>query len=676
MIRLLPSRIVNQIAAGEVVERPSSALKELMENALDAGATQVEVTLIDGGKQLLIVKDNGKGMTAEELSVAVERHATSKLPTDDLFKIDFFGFRGEALPSIGSVSRLKIISRAKGSDSAFAIEVNGGVKSDVFPSSLSSGTQVEMRDLFYATPARLKFLKSNASELIAAKEIFNRIALTAPDVSFTLYDDKKRVLFYPAASSLLNRIKDVVDKDFIENTLPIEASYEGMTLKGYVGIPTYTKATSSAQYFFVNGRYIKDKLFPGVLKAAYQGLLFQGRFAVAVLYLTVPQEKIDVNVHPAKIEVRFQNEAPVRGLIIGSLKQALAQGGFKTATTIGIGALGSFEKGEMLPLPRDPSARRPTPSYRGGVYDTFSAQNRGESSRTTFSSSSFSGGREAGLSQNGSGSNAFSSQPTQEPFILQDSFSVPVQWRQEEESIFDGKSPASDMQAPVPSFPEKNSAVPPAQALRQDNATETQASISSYNPNVFPPLGFAKAQIQKTYIVAQTLDSLIIVDQHAAHERLTYERLKAAYESKIISQYLLIPEIVELSADAVHILLEHKEEMKKLGLSYDAFGEGALMVREVPALLEQLDIPALMRDLADVFIEMGDSYVFKEKMKDILARMACHGSVRAGRALTIEEMNALLRQMEENAFSGQCIHGRPTYIELKLKDVEKLFGRS
>jgi DNA mismatch repair protein MutL len=648
MIRLLPSRIINQIAAGEVVERPSSALKELMENALDAGATQVEVTLVDGGKQLLIVKDNGKGMTAEELSLAVERHATSKLPTDDLFKIDFFGFRGEALPSIGSVSRLKIISRAKGSDSAFAIEVNGGEKSEVFPASLSAGTQVEMRDLFYATPARLKFLKSNASELIASKEIFNRIALTAPDVSLTLYDDKKRILFYPAASSLLERIKDVVDKDFIENTLPIEAAYDGMTLKGYIGLPTYTKATSAAQFFFVNGRYIKDKLFPGVLKAAYQGLLFQGRFAVAVLYLTVPQEKIDVNVHPAKIEVRFQNEAPVRGLIIGAMKQALAQGGFKTSTTIGIGALGSFEKGELPSLPKDPSWKRSF-SSRYGFSERAVTPSGGILGAACASKASFFG------------------TPTQEPFCLQDSFSVPVQWQPEQDNVFQRHSPQAESSPFLQDTDEENSSL---------SSKENMPPNTTGEQNAFPPLGFAKAQIQKTYIVAQTLDSLIIVDQHAAHERLTYEKLKTAYESKIITQYLLIPEIVELPPDSVLILSEHKEEMKQLGLSYDSFGEGALMVREVPALLEQLDIPALMKDLADVFADMGDSYVFKEKMKDILARMACHGSVRAGRALTIEEMNALLRQMEENAFSGQCIHGRPTYIELKLKDIQKLFGRS
>ena len=602
MIRLLPQNLINQIAAGEVVERPASALKELMENAIDAGATRIDIKMEAGGKTYFAVTDNGKGMTAKELSLAVERHATSKLPTEDLFNINFLGFRGEALPSIASVARVKLTSRVAGADSAWALTIEGGNKGEPVPASHTVGTTVEVRDLFFATPARLKFLKSEQSEAGAIKETVNRLAMAYPQIAFSLSDERRLIYSYPATESPLQRIDAVVGKAFADNTVPVEAEYEGIQLSGYVGLPTYARATGADQYLFVNGRYLRDKVMAGVIRAAYQGLIGHDTFPVVVLFLHVPNEEVDVNVHPAKTEVRFKDAARVKGLIIGAIRNVLAEHGNKTATTISVGALDRAEQG-AVPMSY---TRMPMATYRSAMPRAYGT--REPAIRPTFV-------------------------PTaQEPMMnLNDSFSV-----------------------------------------RRDEPMVAEPLVSAEE---FPPLGFAKAQLHKTYIIAQAKDGIVIVDQHAAHERLTYEKLTAGLAEHLQTQALLIPEVITLTPEEVVCLSARGEELKAFGLVLDAFGTDCVAVREIPALMDKTDLKKLVQDLADTIREYDDTVTLKDRMKDICAKMACHGSVRAGRVLTIEEMNALLRQMEECGTSGQCIHGRPTYIELKLADIEKLFGR-
>ena len=588
-IRLLPQNLINQIAAGEVVERPASALKELIENAIDAGANKIDITVIDGGKTYFSVSDNGKGMTAAELELAVERHATSKLPDDDLFHIDYLGFRGEALPSIASVSKLKITSRAANTDEAWSISVQGGKKEEIQPAARQQGTTVEVRDLFYATPARLKFLKAAQTEMSYMKEIIYRLAMSYPAIAFSLSDDKRPLLNYPATNSLLDRVHLIIGKKFKENALSIDTEYQGMSLKGFVGLPTYLRSTASDQYLFVNGRSVKDKVLFGAIRGAFQGLIGHDGHPVVALFLTVPQNQIDVNVHPAKTEVRFQDSASVRGLLVGAIRNVLSQQGHRTATTIGIGALG---KAAPSILPQKP---RPLSSLR----------------------------------EEKSSSNLL--------LMMNDVYALKTDYQ--------STSQAQSQQIPLA-------------------ASET-----------FPPLGFAKAQLHKTYIVAQNLNGIVIVDQHAAHERLTYEKL-IDRQHPPQTQLLLIPEIIDLKSEEVQCLIERAPELKQFGLVLDAFGNDTIVVREIPALLDKTDIPKLIQDLAQTLMSYDDTILLKDKIKDICARMACHGSIRAGRQLTLDEMNALLRQMESCGTSGQCIHGRPTYIELQLNDIERLFGRT
>lgn len=600
-IRVLPQNLINQIAAGEVVERPASALKELIENAIDAHSSQIDVTLIDGGKSYFSVADNGKGMTADELELAVERHATSKLPDEDLFNINFLGFRGEALPSIASVAKVKITSRPQGADEAWCLTVNGGQKESPVPVAYTYGTLVEVQDLFYATPARLKFLKASQTEMAYAKDVVNHLAMAYPDISFSLSDGKRTVLNYPKTDSLLARVSSVIGKDFKSNAVPIDTEYKGVKLVGFVGLPTYVRATSSEQYLFVNGRFIKDKMVLGAVRGAYQGLMGHGTegYPVLALFLSVPPEMIDVNVHPSKTEVRFQDAASIRGLLVGSIRNALCEHGHKTASTIGIGALG-----KSMPSILPKHQFNTMPSYIP--------------------------------------SNA----PIQEMMKMNDAYSV----KTEPEYFNIAKT--------------ENDSLKAEQVYTSDIPVET-----------FPPLGFAKAQVRDTYIVAQTQDSIMIVDQHAAHERLTYEKMKINLGQQPASQLLLIPEIVDLKQDEVTILMDWQDKLAAFGLVIDAFGLDSIAVREIPALLGKSDIPELIQDLADTIKEFEDTVTLEDKLKNICARMACHGSIRAGRKLTSDEMNALLRQMETCGTSGQCIHGRPTYIELKLSDIEKLFGR-
>lgn len=590
MLRLLPQTLINQIAAGEVVERPASAIKELIENAIDAGASRIDIRIEQGGKTYFSVTDNGKGMSKDELALAVERHATSKLPDDNLVNITFLGFRGEALPSIASVAKMKITSRPQETSSGWMIEVEGGHKKEPVPAPATYGTKVEVRDLFYATPARLKFLKSEQSEQMAVREVVDKLAMCYPNISFSLENENKKLLSYPATENLFDRVAMVIGHEFKENALPVQTEYEGIRLAGFVGLPTYTRATSTEQYLYVNGRSVKDKVLLGAIRGAYQGLMGHGSdgYPVLALFLSVPCDQVDVNVSPAKTEVRFADAGRIRGLLVASIRNTLAEHGQKTATTLTIGAL-------------DSSEQRPT--YVQPQKHSYS------NSRVQYST--------------------YTPTQKQENLNLSDSYSVKVE------------DPIS-----IPSKEEQ-----------------------------LPPLGFAKAQIHKTYIVSQAEDAILIVDQHAAHERLTYEKMMQHMGENPQTQLLLVPEIIDLKPEEVSLLSSRAEELKSMGWVIEAFGTDCVTVRELPALLDKADIKQIVRDLVDTLKTFDDTILLKDKMKDICARMACHGSVRAGRTLTIDEMNALLRQMEACGTSGQCIHGRPTYITLKLDDIEKMFGR-
>jgi DNA mismatch repair protein MutL len=603
MIRQLPPTLVNRIAAGEVIERPAAAVKELVENAIDAGAGRVEVTLGEGGQSLIAVADDGAGMSAEELALAVERHCTSKLEGDDLLRIFTLGFRGEALPSIGAVSRLAITSRKRGGAEAWRIAVEGGAKGDVAPAAHGAGTRVEVRDLFYATPARLKFLKSARAERDQAVDAVERLAMAYPGIAFTVTGDEGRVLLRVApagdmlgdpAAARRARLAAIIGRDFADNALAIEAEREGHRLTGLAGLPTLNRATAKDQYLFVNGRPVRDKLLLGAIRGAYQDFLARDRHPMVVLFLDCAPTEVDVNVHPAKAEVRFRDAALVRGLIVGALRNALAAAGHRASTTVAAATLGAFR----------PGAGPSLPSWRGNAVPR-------------------------GLAEAAA---AYLAPPPG--------------------TAMQGALP--DLAAPV--------APPPAEAAA--------------DPVELYPLGVARAQIHDTYIVAQTSTGIVIVDQHAAHERLVYERMKASLaESGIARQTLLLPEVVELEEPAVLRLAARAEELAELGLVVEAFGPGAVVVREVPALLGDIDVQGLVRDLADELAELGDALALKERLESVCGTLACHGSVRAGRRLAPAEMNALLRQMEATPHSGQCNHGRPTYVELKLADIERLFGR-
>ena len=619
-IRLLPPTLVNRIAAGEVIERPAAAVKELVENSIDAGAGRIEVLLHDGGKSLIQVSDDGGGMTRDELALAVERHATSKLPSDDLLAISTLGFRGEALPSIGAVSRLAITSRRSGSeagsDSAWRIEIEGGLRHDPAPASLGGGTRVEVRDLFYATPARLKFLKSTRAELDAAIDAVERLAMAHPGIGFTLTDGSRTPVKLPAIESddgLLQRLGAVLGKEFGANALKIFAEREGLVLAGYAALPTLNRATAAAQYLFVNGRPVRDKLLIGAVRGAYADFLSHDRHAMVALFLDLPTSEVDVNVHPAKSEVRFREAGLVRGLIVGALKHAMAAAGHRASTTVGVAALGAFRPEAPPGTPPGMPPGMPPGTHDGGGWRPPSLGFAGHPSR---------GMAEA----------------------------------------------AARFQAPLPGgFGAGAADLVAPSAPPQGEAGESAAEF---------PLGAARAQVHATYIVAQTADGIVIVDQHAAHERLVYERLKAALAAAgLARQMLLMPEVVELAEAAAARLVAQAPALAKLGLVVESCGPGAVVVRETPAMLGAVDVQGLVRDLADEIVELGEGRSLEERLAEVASTMACHGSVRAGRRLNPSEMNALLREMEATPHSGQCNHGRPTYVELKLGDIERLFGR-
>ncbi len=593
-IRQLPPVVVNRIAAGEVIERPAAAVKELVENAIDAGATHIDVTLRDGGQALIAVGDDGSGMSAAELSLAVERHCTSKLPDDDLLHIKLLGFRGEALPSIGAVSRLAITTRQRGGD-AVRLSVEGGAKGAVEPASLNPGTRVEVRDLFFATPARLKFLKTARAERDAAVDAVTRLAMAYPAIAFTVTGDEGRASLRlgAVAPSLLpqdarrERLAAILGRDFTDNALEISAERQGAILSGLAGLPTFNRATARDQYLFVNGRPVKDKLLVGAVRGAYADFLARDRHAMVALFLELPETELDVNVHPAKAEVRFRDAALVRGLIVGALRHAICGAGHRASTDTAEQALAAF---------------RPEPPV---------------------------------MLRSGHGSFAY---PT-----------------------------------PRPSF---GAGLAEAAIAFYEPGPRPTAPVGEYAPEQHFPLGAACAQLHDTYVVAQTADGIVIVDQHAAHERLVYERMKEAMAATgVARQMLLLPEVVELDEADADRLAARANELAELGLVLEKFGRGAVVVREVPALLGETDVKGLVRDLAEEIAELGDALALKEKLEDVCGTMACHGSVRAGRKLNQAEMNALLRQMEATPHSGQCNHGRPTYVELRLADIERLFGR-
>jgi DNA mismatch repair protein MutL len=587
VIRQLDEAAINRIAAGEVVERPASAVKELVENALDAGASRIQVDIADGGKTLIRVTDDGCGMTADDLPLALSRHATSKIDGTDLLDIRSFGFRGEALPSLGAVGRLTITSRATGEAAQIACE--GSRLSPVRPAALTRGTVVELRDLFFATPARLKFLRSDRAELQAVTEVIRRLAIAEPLVGFTLRDvtgGEARTLFRadPATGDLFDalhsRLASVLGRDFTDNALKIDAEREGLRLQGYAALPTYSRGSSAQQYLFVNGRPVLDRMLYGALRAAYFDVLSRDRHPAAVLNLIADPQRVDVNVHPAKAEVRFREPDAARSLIITALKSALTGAGHRASSTVGAATLGAFRPVYQMDRPSQPALAR-----------------------------------------------AFAFQS--------------------------------------PGFAE----APQAQAFAPPREEEAQ-------PNEEHPLGAARAQLHENYIVAQTAKGIVIVDQHAAHERLVYERLKRQQaETGIRAQALLIPEIVDLSPTDAARLLDAAPELAKVGLTLEPFGGSAIAIRETPAVLGPVNGEALLRDILDELADSGDSQLVRAKIDAILSRMACHGSVRSGRQMRPEEMNALLREMEATPLSGQCNHGRPTYVELSLHDIERLFGR-
>ncbi|HEY9211709.1 MAG TPA: DNA mismatch repair endonuclease MutL [Ancylobacter sp.] len=604
-LRLLPSNLVDRIAAGEVVERPAAALKEIVENAIDAGARRIEIVIDGGGRRLLRVTDDGCGMNAAELDLAVERHATSKLDTEDLLAISTLGFRGEALPSIGSVARLSITSRPLGADEAYEIRVEGGVKSPVRPAALGHGTRVEVRDLFFATPARLKFLKSERAETAAAVDAVRRLALARADVGFTLVTDDQAPLSWPARSNdsagWRARIADVLGHEVAGNAIDIHGIREGARLEGTAGLPTYSKANSLSQYLFVNGRPVRDKVLIGAIRAAYADLLPSDRHPVTVLFLDIDPREVDVNVHPAKTEVRFRDPGLIRALIVRTLGDALT-GGVPRTTSTAADRLAAFAQ--------------PGPSYRPNDYRADYRPPAGGHDWTQ-------------------------------------SWAAPASGFREE------ASPSFDL------------------GLALAPSADARASLAPAAPDLMErPLGAARAQLHETYIIAQTQDGVVVVDQHAAHERIVYERLKAAMERDgLARQMLLVPLVVDLDPSDADRLAERATALEQFGLVIEPFGPGALLVREVPAMLGDADVSLMLRELAEHAAEWDDALPLERRLLHVAATMACHGSVRAGRRLRVEEMNALLREMERTPNAGQCNHGRPTFVTLALADIERLFAR-
>ncbi|RYE09414.1 MAG: DNA mismatch repair endonuclease MutL [Hyphomicrobiales bacterium] len=591
-VRQLPEDLINRIAAGEVVERPASVVKELVENAIDAGANRIIVTTAGGGRTLIRVEDDGIGMDRADLELSVERHATSKLADDGLDDIRTLGFRGEALASIGAVAHLSVSSRPADATSGLRVEVNRSRKSGIVPQAMNRGTIVEVKDLFAGVPARLKFLKSDRAEAAAVADVIKRLAMANPQVHFVLDGADRSPTNWPGDGELASRVMQVMGADFAENAVPLATTRHGVVVSGLAGLPTYSRANSLSQFYFVNGRSVRDKVLLGAVRAAYADFVFRDRFPAIALFVSVDPAAVDVNVHPAKTELRFRDAGGVRSAVIRAVLDALAAAGFRASSTVAEDVLGAFRAPEMdgagaAPMytaaPSTGFAGPPPPLHGGGYVQS-----------TGF----------AGLA-------------------------------------------------------------------------EPSARFEAYEAEGSYPLGTARAQMFENFIVAQNGDSLVLIDQHAAHERLVYEKFKAQLASgPVASQMQLIPVVIEMPEEDCGRLEEAAPTLEKLGLYVERFGPRAVAVRETPALLGQADVDGLVKDLADGLAEWDSTEALGDRLDTIIARMACHGSVRSGRVLRIDEMNALLREMERTPHSGQCIHGRPTYVELKKADLERMFGRT
>jgi len=671
-VRRLDPVLVDRIAAGEVVERPAAAVKELVENALDAGATAIEVVVEAGGRRLIRVTDDGCGMGPEDLALAVERHATSKIPDGDLFAIATLGFRGEALPSIGAVSRLGIITRTADADAACQIVVEAGVKGPVRPASGVRGSRVEIADLFMATPARLKFLKTDRAEAQAVADVVKRLAMAHPEVAFTLAGDHLTPITLPRETgdnALLARLTRLLGSDFAPNAIAVDAAREGVELRGFAGLPTWHRGSPSHIHVMVNGRPVRDKLVQGAVRAAYMDVLPAGRHPALALLIACDPRHVDVNVHPAKTEVRFRDPGLVRGLMIGALKEAIHRAGHRSSTTGGSRTLAALQAGRAMDgggwTGADSAPGRVTSGVQPAVARAAHAwdQRWREAPRHAPPPANWQAPID-GVGHMGAGDGA-----AHDGVI----YGAPAGWGRDGAGFADGGAqgvfddlvaPSADARASTPAGMDSDDAHGQGLAFDQDLARQQQ------------PLGAARAQVHGTYVIAQTADGVVIVDQHAAHERLVYERLKAQRAVQgVARQLLLVPEIVELDPVDADRVLAAAEQLEALGLVVEGFGAGALCVRETPALLGKCDLRRLVRDVADALAEWDHVGALEEKLDHVLATMACHGSIRAGRRLRPEEMNALLREMEATPLSGQCNHGRPTWVELKLTDIEKLFGR-
>ena len=603
-IKFLSDSTINRIAAGEVIERPASVVKELLENSIDAHASTIDILLEQAGKNLIVISDNGIGMSEEELKIAIERHTTSKLDELDLLNIQSFGFRGEALPSIGSVSKMLITSRARGHNRAYQIQLSGGHNKEMKPSTHNEGTKIEIRDLFFATPARLKFLRSDKTELAASVEIIKKIALAHPQISINLSHDGKNLIKVKGQEGNFDdiakqRIIDILGHDFISNSAHVNLQRPELSIYGFTSLPTFNRASAEDQFLFINNRPVKDKILQVALRVAYQDYLARDRHPVAVLFLQLDPQLVDVNVHPAKTEVRFHDPNTVRSLLISAIKDALAVKSHNTSTTIATTTLGLFQNqiGDI---------NRKTPLKISESSNNYRPQNRLPTETISYQYTNTN------------------------PLLVK-----------------------TEPYAKIEHIEEHN------------------------DPLITKPLGAAKTQLHGTYIISQTDDSIIIVDQHAAHERLGYEKIKQMISANgLIKQRLLIPEIIELpDAKRADLLYSKQADLSKLGLTIEKFGEQTIIVSEVPSLLDKANISMLIQDLADNLSDLGENISLLQLIKHVTETYACHHSIRAGRKLSADEMNALLRAMESTPFSGQCNHGRPTYIELKLKDIEKLFGR-
>ncbi len=606
-IRQLPPQTVNRIAAGEVIERPASVVKELVENAIDAGATAIDVVCVGGGLSLIRITDDGSGMGQADIELAVERHATSKLDDENLTDIRTLGFRGEALPSIGSIATLSIRTRERSAASGLEIIVDRGAKSGVRPAAVNAGTSVEVRDLFSATPARLKFMRSERAENMAIGDTVKRLAMAHPMVGFSLTTGERAGLVLPAqapgADGLLQRLGRIMGREFLADALPLDGEREGIRVSGFAGLPTLNRPDSSMQFLFVNGRPVRDRLLLGAVRAAYGDLVPRGRQPLLALFVTLGPSDVDVNVHPTKAEVRFRDPGAVRSLVIGGLRHTLESAGHRASSIGGMRAVEALQQGA---------------SDTAGPLHTAAAS-----------------------APNG------------------------ASWRPSRPAMPRGF--AETMQAPFDHLGGPSAIT---------SVANTAPGTTSDGATTYP-LGAARAQLHNTYIVAETTTGIILVDQHAAHERIVLERMKAMLGAGgVARQALLIPEVVELTDDEAALLCDWSHELAELGLALEAFGPGAVVVRETPAMLGTTDVAGLVRDLASGLLAQGDMRALEDRLEAVASTMACHGSVRAGRRLTATEMNALLREMEATPFSGQCNHGRPTWIALARSDIERLFGRT